>query len=429
MNSRKHRILLCVIGILALVSCMVVGTQREEGQEAYEKPIVIDVFDSVANYQGIQSGWFASVVKKQFNMELNIVAPNVAGGGNMLFEINSAAGNLGDLIICNGENDNIQKMVNSGLVVNMEPYLADKDIMRFESAIRKLNEGVTPEGIYAIPTEMSINSPLTPSESIDFTYGPYLRWDLYKACGYPKMDTLEDLLPVLKKMQELEPYAENGERTYGFSFFKDWDGNLMNAAKQPCCFYGYDELGFVLEKADGSDYQSIMDSDSLYIRMLKLYYNANQMGLVDPQSPTQKYGDFARKHADGQVLYSPWPWVAKQQYNTLSRMQEGKGFMLADIADMQIYSYGCSREGKRKMVLLVGARMEDPQRLVDLIDWLYSPDGISSTGVQSSAKTAGPRGLCWDYGEDGQPYLTEFGQQALLYGEAKVPEFYAGFAL
>ena len=37
--------------------------------------------------------------------------------------------------------------------------------------------------------------------------------------------------------------------------------------------------GFVLVKADSSDYQSIIEPDSLYMRVLKLYFDANQMGL------------------------------------------------------------------------------------------------------------------------------------------------------
>ena len=124
----------------------------------------------------------------------------------------------------------------------MEPLIKDRQIMRFESAIRDLNGSVSQPGIYAIPSEVSLNSPQTPMEDPDPIYGPYVRWDLYKKLGYPKMDTLEDLLPVLKQMQELEPTVGNGDRTYAFSFFKDWDSNLMNAVKQPCCFYGYDEL-------------------------------------------------------------------------------------------------------------------------------------------------------------------------------------------
>ena len=50
----------------------------------YEDFLTIDVYDSQANFQGIQSGWFAKVVKDKFNMELNIIAPNVAGGGDTL---------------------------------------------------------------------------------------------------------------------------------------------------------------------------------------------------------------------------------------------------------------------------------------------------------------------------------------------------------
>ena len=45
----------------------------------YKDFITVDVFNSAANYQGMQSGWFAKIVKDKFNMELNVIAPNVAG--------------------------------------------------------------------------------------------------------------------------------------------------------------------------------------------------------------------------------------------------------------------------------------------------------------------------------------------------------------
>ena len=173
-------------------------------------------------------------------------------------------------------------------------------------------------------------------------------------------------------------------------------------------------------------YQSIIDDDSLYVRSLKFLYEANQMGLVDPQSTTQKYNDFAMKYEEGQILFSPWPWAAQVNYNTLSRTQQGKGFMLADIEDMQIYTEGCNQSGSRKTVIAIGAQAKDPQRLADFIDWLYSPEGISSNGVQSSSETAGPQGLSWDYGEDGKPYLTEFGKEALLNNDAVLPEEWGG---
>ena len=420
--KKKGKLLPVFLTVCVLASGC--GLQGEE-QNSYEEFLEVDVFDCLANYQGIQSGWFAHMVKEKFNMELNIIAPNVAGGGDTLFETRSAAGNLGDLLIINGENGALQELVNQGLVVNMQPYLENKDILRFDTAIRTMNEGIVPEGIYAFPSEMSENAPTTPGESLEPVYGPYLRWDLYKELDYPKISTLEELLPVLKRMQELEPKTSDGENTYGFSFFKDWDANLMNAAKQPCCFYGYDECGFVLVSADGRDYQDILDENSLYIRMLKLYFEANQMGLVDPESATQTYETLARKYEKGQILYSPWPWMAQSLYNTKSRKQKGQGFMMADIEDMKIYSYGCSPEGNRKAVMAVGSGAKEPERIVDFIDWLYSSEGISANGVFSMADTAGPRGLSWDYGEDG-PYLTEFREKALLEGDAEIPKEWGG---
>ena len=74
----------------------------------YKKEITVDVFDAMANYQGVQSGWFAKVVKDKFNMKLNIIAPNVAGGGDTLFQTRSTAGNLGDLVIIGTENGKLK---------------------------------------------------------------------------------------------------------------------------------------------------------------------------------------------------------------------------------------------------------------------------------------------------------------------------------
>ncbi len=392
----------------------------------YKEFIVVDVFDFSANYQGIQSGWFGEVVRKKFNMELNIIAPNMTKGGDTLFEVRVAAGNLGDLIICKGVNGQLQELVNAGLIYNMEDELQGKNIMRYQDAIENLNSSVEQDGIYAIPSQVSANGFDVPSEGVEPVYGPYIRWDLYKQLGYPEVDTLEDLLPVLKQMQERYPAAENGAKTYGFSFFKDWDDNMMNAIKQPCCMYGYDEYGVVLAKADGSDYQSIIEDDSVYVRMLKFFYEANQMGLIDPKSANQNYDQCFEKYRDGQIFFSPWPWLGKSAFNTISNVEQGKGFMVAPVKDMQIYSYGCYPYGNQNSIIAVGSQSADPERLVDFIDWLYSEEGIMLNGASLSGAAAGPEGLTWEMKEDG-PSLTDFGREALLNGgEVEMPAEYGG---
>lgn len=418
--------LLAVTVAGTLAAC---GTDKTEGnettgtssEEKYAETITIDVFDGLANYMGMQEGWFAKTVKDNFNMELNVIAPNVAGNGDTLYQTRTAAGDLGDLIIVdNGQQYN--ELVEAGLLYDSsELYESMDNVKRFDAAVQNVNK--ESDGIFGFPTSVSGLKSTDPSEGLDLNYGAYIRWDLYADLDYPEMETLEDLLPVLKAMQEANPTTEDGQKVYGFSLFGDWDGNFMNNAKQLLALYGYDELGFALAKADGSDYQSLLDSDSEYVRALKFYFDANQMGLIDPESTTQNYDTLFAKYQSGQVLYSWWPWLGQAAYNTTTNLNEGKGFMLAPIQDQEIFSYGAEVYGGKQFIG-IGVNAEDPERISAFINWLYSPEGVLSNSSQTSG-SSGPEGLTWEMQED-VPVLTEFGEQALLDGNADVPAEFGG---
>lgn len=208
MKKNRRKVLLCAVlaAMIVLAGC---GKERsgrgqknrlnQAGQEVedisdsmYQEFMTVDVFDTVANYQGIQSGWFAKVVKDKFNMELNIIAPNVTGG-ETLFDTRAAAGNLGDLIITGTEGGRFKSMVNAGLLMDMTDLLKGKDILEnYETAVQKANAHAQQEGIYAIPSEISVQSPEVSTDGIDSLVAPFVRWDAYQAAGYPKMKTLED---------------------------------------------------------------------------------------------------------------------------------------------------------------------------------------------------------------------------------------------
>lgn len=398
------------------------GTTKTE--DKYEKFLTVDVFCSQANYQGIQSGWFAKIVKDKFNMELNIIAPNVAGGGDTLFQTRSAAGNLGDIVMIGSENGRLGDTVKAELLMDMTDLInARGNIKQYTNALEMSKSVSATDGIYAIPSSVSSQPATTPSEGLELTFGPYVRWDYYQEIGSPKLSTLEDLLPALKAMQDAHPTGDSGTTTYAISLFKDWDGNMMTLAKQPACFYGYDEVGFALLQADGSKRQSIIDSDSEYIRSLKFYFQANQMGILDPESPTQNYDTLFSKMSDGAVLFSPWPWLGQAAYNTSEHKADGKGFMIAPVEDLNIFSYGASPSGSKYMVG-IGSKAQDPERMADFIDWLYSPEGIMMSCAQT-AGTCGPEGLTWEM-VNGRPELTDFGKEALLNGDATMPEEWGG---
>ena len=129
---------------LALAATMLAGTVAGCGKSSdsdstqggkssngkYAKELTIDVFDSQANFQGEQTGWFAKLIKDKFNIKLNIIAPNVAGGGDTLYQTRSANGNLGDLIITNLDSSRLKDMVTAGLVLDMSDYIKDEKYLQ-----------------------------------------------------------------------------------------------------------------------------------------------------------------------------------------------------------------------------------------------------------------------------------------------------------
>ena len=89
--------------------------------------------------------------------------------------------------------------------------------------------------------------------------------------------------------------------------------------------------------------------------------------------------------------------------------------------------YGASNVGDSDFDIMVGSQAQDPQRMVDFINWLYSPEGIACSGSQT-ASAPGPEGLTWEVGDDGKPHFTDFGKQVIIDmdQEAAVPDDWGG---
>ncbi|CAK4845610.1 unnamed protein product [Aphanomyces euteiches] len=256
------------------------------------------------------------------------------------------------------------------------------------------------------------------------TFGPDIRWDLYQKLGSPPIKTLNDYLPLMKKMQGLEPKSDSGRPTYGFSLWSDWDGDFMTLAKVTAQFYGYEEGdGFnpgdlILTSATGNQSQGMLDENSYYMQGLKFYYDANQMGLLDPDSLTQKFSDVSNKIKDGQVFFSQFPWL-DNVYNSPEHTALGKGIQLVPFQDEKIFSYGQNPYGGVR-VWAIGSKAKDPARIIQFMDWLYSPEGMMESSY-------GPKGLAWDI-KDGKAFVTDYGWKALPANAEPVPAEFGGGA-
>ncbi|MEX1028890.1 MAG: hypothetical protein WDZ91_02450 [Paenibacillaceae bacterium] len=387
----------------------------------HSKPLTITVFDNAANYQGEQTGWYGKIIKDKFNITLNILAPQVAG--DQLYKTRSAAGDLGDLLIV--DNSQLEELIPAGLVMdltdriksapNLSKYM-DNHFKPFNVAF----EAVNPDGkIYGLPTFEADTSPTTYSEKIPYS-SPLMPWDYYKGVGAPKLNNLDDLLNVLKLMHEKYPKSPDGKSIVPITLWKDWDSRgIMENARWLSNWYGYElpeGTSTMMLNAKG-DIQPIIDDNSEYKKILQFYFKANQMGLVDPDSPTQDWNKVSEKLTNKQVLLLWYSWQTGF-YNTIERGRNGDGNVAIPIADTHIIQRSDAYFGNGR-VFAIGSKAKEVDRIMEFMDWLASPEGLRY-------HVNGLEGFNYEKTEDGKFRLTEVGQTAFQLNTPVPDEFGGG---
>lgn len=380
--------------------------------------MTIEIFDVAANYQGVQTGWFAKVVKDRFNIELNIIAPQVAG--DAIYQTRSSSGNLGDILIL--ESGQFKECVDAGLIKDISADIWNySNLADYKDQIDVLNNGL--EGndngaTYGIPTEMLSTSPTSYSQDTIYS-SPLLRWDLYKELGTPDIADLDGLLDVLEQMKEKHPTNDAGDACYAMSLWPDWDGGdgMLGIANvvQLTTWYGEKIKGSAILKPDGT-FIPLTDKNGTYYKILKFLYEANQRGLVDPDSATQDWNSACAKMSAGQVYLMWYSWQTGF-WNSTERLKDGKGFIFTPVADQEYYAdadvyYGSGR------VWAVGSQVDDEKyaKIMEFLDWYASPEGLMF-------QHAGIEGFNYEVGEDGK--FTQINSNALM-DNLNVPEEWGG---
>ena len=380
--------------------------------------MTIEIFDVAANYQGVQTGWFAKVVKDRFNIELNIIAPQVAG--DAIYQTRSSSGNLGDILIL--ESGQFKECVDAGLIKDIGADIWNySNLADYKDQIDVLNNGL--EGndngaTYGIPTEMLSTSPTSYSQDTIYS-SPLLRWDLYKELGTPDIADLDGLLDVLEQMMEKHPTNDAGDACYAMSLWPDWDGGdgMLGIANvvQLTTWYGEKIKGSAILKPDGT-FIPLTDKNGTYYKILKFLYEANQRGLVDPDSATQDWNSACAKMSAGQVYLMWYSWQTGF-WNSTERLKDGTGFIFTPIADQEYYTDADAYYGSGR-VWAVGSQVDDEKyaKIMEFLDWYASPEGLMF-------QHSGIEGFNYEVGEDGK--LTQINSNALM-DNLNVPEEWGG---
>lgn len=385
----------------------------------HSKPLTITVFDNAANYQGEQTGWYGKLIKDKFNITLNILSPQVAG--DQLYKTRSASGDLGDLLII--ENSQLEELIPAGMIMDLTDKIKNTEYLSkyVDNHFKPFNaafESVNKDGkIYALPTFVSDTSPTTFSEEIPYS-SPIMPWDYYKGIGSPKLNNLTDLMNALKQMQEKYPKTPDGKPIVPITLWKDWDNGSMENVRWLSNWYGYEQPNgtSTLQLNAKGDIVPLVDDNSMYKKILQFYYDANKMGLVDPDSPSQDWNKVSEKLTNKQVLLLWYSWQ-RGFYNTIERGNQGDGNVAIPIADTHIIQNSDAYFGNGR-VFAIGSKAKSPERIMEFMDWLASPEGLRYY-------TNGFEGFNYEKTHDGKFKLTEVGQTAFQ-ENTPVPDEYGG---
>lgn len=404
MNIRKRAI--SAFMTAAIGTSLLAGCSQTKSQDASDDPIEITVFSQLANFSGPIQGWGADLMLDKFNVVINIV-PDQNGAMQTRLE----QGDLGDIVVFGSDGDDYLQAIKQGLLLDWNEYdLLDtygQDIKtNFPYALEK-NASIQPEGsteevVHGFGHNVG-NAGESGVDSVLYTWD--VRWDLYEKLGHPEVNDLEDFISLFEQMKEICPTDENGNPTYAFSMWPDWDGNLVMYVKaMASAYYGYDEFGFGLYDPETGDFYGCLDEDGPYMRTLKFLNQLYQKGLIDPDSMTATYDTYTEKMKAGGVFCSIFNYAGRDIYNTPEHIANNQVMESLIPTNARPIVYGLSPLGGNR-VWTIGSGTEYPELCMEIINWLSTPEGALTMWY-------GPKGACWDYNDDGYIYFTELGKQA-----------------
>lgn len=253
----------------------------------------VEVFQAEAANPGLCTGWMPDWIRENYGVDMIGIAEE-----DGKFEMLMSAGALPDVTVVKGF-ENMELAIEGGYIIDLET-VKDKLPNVFETNY-DANAGM----IQYIKDNVSagtgklygLGRMFTSTEIPDMDIcGIFLRYDVYGEVGYPEINSLDDLLNCLIAMQEAYPETEDGQKVYAYS------GKALSENKGPICGWGYVARGMgysggLAERdysvyKDTGDYNDIiirscMDDESGYKQYIQFLFDANQAGLIDPNTLSQ----------------------------------------------------------------------------------------------------------------------------------------------
>jgi len=228
------------------------------------------------------------------------------------------------------------------------------------------------------------------------------RWDYYKELGFPEIKTPDDMLELLKDMQEAHPKTDDGKPVYGVSFYTS-DSSTIDFDKRFHHTFGFHTINDNIswKVSDESMVFNYTDPNGPYWMAAEYYNKAYRMGILDPDSFTQKSDDFATKVTAGQIL-SPWLRAYARSFETAenaSNPNSLRGFQTIPVEGVTLWTNVIQAAGWEAFYLAIPQNCKNPEKAMEFINFCFGYDGsrLISSGIE---------GVHWKY-VNGVPTLTD----------------------
>lgn len=309
-----------------------------------------------------------------------------------------ASGDLPDVFII--EKTEIPDLIESGFVLPLDDLIdkygshifPNEDVI---SAQRK--DYYDGEHIYGLTmnyVELSDGSLWTGN------FGLNVDWERYAQLGYPEVENdVDSIYKFLTDMVALKPATDDGLPVYAIEYpiWGAWGWQIaptVVSGKFHSCFNGI----MAVDLETGDLVKAMSDPDSYMWQWSHMYFKLYQDGLIDPDSFTGNDSIASQKAANGQYAAQLTHLTTGAANSAYAQEGLAEGFQYIPVKGSTAwcggdYSYGGGN------VRCISSKTEHPERIMQLLDWMYSPEG-------TRILFCGLEGETWNY-EDGVPTLTD----------------------
>ena len=374
-----------VTRFIALILALAVVLAFPTAAFAEEEKVTLRVMSMSThpNGTGVLDNKIAKLIEEELGIIIDMTATNEQDAQQQLPAM-IASNDLPDIFFI-PETDTmkyIEMMYKGKQILALDEYLEEyaPNMMADPAAQASLElkrQTLSPDGkVYAIGMNRG-----TFDSGIQPIVGQFIRWDLYAKIGYPEMKTYDDLIDVLKQMQDLENETADGQKVYAVgAWFGDSQGwgdwhltyNMAYAEGYNCLTAGdrtvYSDI--VTNKIVESNQQK--DKDGIFWRQVEWYNKAYRAGILDPDSFTQKSDQYDDKVRSGRYLFVNPGWLiegANQAF--IDRGEPEKALVcLPPIGTDKFTLYRYYIAGQFNYA--VSANCKHPEKAVQLLDWVSS---------------------------------------------------------